>query len=261
MQIWQAFILGIVQGVTEFLPISSSGHLLLFEQILNVNTENSELFLGIMLHAGTLVAVCFVYYKKLVALLFKNKRGLIFLIIATIPAAVVGYFLSDYIDKLIQGRIALAIAFFTSGILLIIAEVVQKRRKEFTNIVGIKSSILMGIGQALAVLPGISRSGSTYAAGICSGLDKQAALDFSFMMSIPIILGAIFNEILKICTGATSIAMHLPLTNLLIGMTSATIFGILSIKLYKTMVLAGKFKYFAIYLVILAGVLFFFPIV
>lgn len=261
MQIWQAFILGIVQGVTEFLPISSSGHLLLFEQILNVNTESSELFLGIMLHAGTLVAVCFLYYKKFFELIFKNKRGLIFLIVATIPAAIVGYFLSDYIDKLIQGRIALAMAFFTSAMLLIIAEVVQKRRKHVAGDIGLKSSIYMGLGQALAILPGVSRSGSTYAAGICSGLDKQSALDFSFMMSIPIILGAILNEIIKICTGTTAVAMQIPLMSLLIGMGTATVFGILSIKLYKNMVLAGKFKYFAIYLIILSVILFLFPIV
>ena len=261
MQGWQAFILGIVQGITEFLPISSSGHLLLFEQLLNVNTGGSELFLGIMLHAGTLVAVCLLYFKKLFELVFKNKKGLLFLVIATIPAAVVGYFLSDYIDKLMQGRIALAVAFLFTAILLTVAEVLYKRRKTMLEEINLKSSIFMGLGQAIAILPGVSRSGATYAAGVFSGLEKESALDFSFMMSVPIILGAILNEVIKLSTKSVGAVMHISSISLFVGMATATIFGILSIKFYKKMVVSGKFKYFAIYLFVLSGILFLFPIV
>ena len=261
MQIWQAFILGIVQGVTEFLPISSSGHLLLFEQFLNVNTGGSELFLGIMLHAGTLVAVCILYFKKLVEFAFKSKKGLIYLLIATAPAAIVGYFFADYIDKLIRGRMALAMTFLTTAVLLILAEFVQKRRKKEFDCISYKSSLSMGLGQAFAVLPGVSRSGVSYAAGIYSGLNRETALDFSFMMSVPIILGAILNELIKVWTGHAGVAMQIPMMSLLVGMATATVFGILSIKLYKKMVLGGKFIYFAIYLLVISGILFFLPIV
>lgn len=190
MKYLYALILGLVQGLTEFLPVSSSGHLILFKHLFGMDAEMFGLTFDIALHFATLVAVCVVFRERIFALIKKPFQPYTYmLIIATVPAALVGVFFDDYIESVSQSGGFLGIAFLVTAAILLIAEKCGKRVKDSEDIKVI-DSVAIGIAQGIAVMPGISRSGSTLAAGMFMGLKKEAALDFSFMMSIPIILGS-----------------------------------------------------------------------
>lgn len=194
-----AFILAIVQGLTEWLPVSSSGHLVLFQEILNYHPG---IKFDVALHFGTLMAV-FVYFGKdimdiLEALLkgkwYSQEAKIGFLIIvATIPAALIGYLFKGFFESAFSSLSVVAWGFGITGLILIIASLdFGKNQKK--NI-SWKDSLWIGFAQALAILPGISRSGSTISAGLLRGLDEKSAMRFSFLMSIPVIFGAGILEI------------------------------------------------------------------
>lgn len=210
MSVWQAVLLGVVQGITEFLPISSSGHLVLVESLLGLHVE-SLLWFDVIVHSGTLVALL-VFFRKdlwdmLKALLshfsdvFSGKAGLFvkkhpedplsqlwFLVVATVPIVLLAPFLKDVIEQyfrdpnIVMGMLALT-AFF-----LALAEVLGK--KNLAGITKVKTAFVMGMFQVLAVIPGVSRSGSTIVGGLLGGLDRQAAARFAFLMAVPAIGGA-----------------------------------------------------------------------
>jgi undecaprenyl-diphosphatase len=188
-----ALILAVVQGISEWLPISSSGHLVLFEKILNYQ---GGMMFDVALHFGSLMAV-FVYFgKDIVDILrdflkldFKseNVRLGLLIIIASIPAAIIGYLFKDYFEEAFKSLFLVAIAFVITGIFLFIASMdVGSKKKKLRYI----DSLLVGIAQAAAIFPGVSRSGSTISSGILFGLSPRDAAKFSFLMSIPAIFGA-----------------------------------------------------------------------
>lgn len=194
-----ALILAFVQGLTEWLPVSSSGHLVLFQKILDYEPG---LIFDVAMHFGTLMAV-FVYFgKDIVDILeafmrgkFKSESGKmgILLIIATIPAAVIGYTFKKYFEASFASLGITALGFAITGLVLIIASIdFKKNTKKKPDY---KDSLLIGFAQAVAIFPGISRSGSTISAGLLTGLDEKSAMKFSFLMSIPIIFGAGIVEI------------------------------------------------------------------
>jgi undecaprenyl-diphosphatase len=194
-----ALILAIVQGLTEWLPISSSGHLVLFQNILNYHPG---IAFDVALHFGTLMAV-FVYFGKdivdiLEAVLkgkWKSENGKLgfLLIVATIPAALIGYLLKPLFESAFSSLLISAIGFGITGMILLIASLdFKKNTKKLSSYF---DSLVIGFVQALAIFPGISRSGSTISAGLLTGLDEKAAMKFSFLMSIPIIFGAGIVEI------------------------------------------------------------------
>src|SRR3989344_5377669 len=194
-----ALILAVVQGLTEWLPVSSSGHLVLFQNILNYNPG---LAFDVALHFGTLMAV-FVYFGKDIVdiseALLKGKWGSedgklgILLTVATIPAAIIGYLLHSVFEAAFQSLSVTAICFGITGLVLIIASLdFKKNIKKMPTYV---DSILIGLAQVAAIFPGISRSGSTISAGLLTGLNEKNAMKFSFLMSIPVILGAGILEI------------------------------------------------------------------
>ncbi len=188
-----ALILAIVQGITEWLPISSSGHLVLFEKALNYR---ADLMFDVALHFGTLMAV-FVYFGKDIIDILRDtlrlkfhteegKTGLL-LIIATIPAAIFGFLLEDFFSSMHGNLLVVGLGFGITGLFLFIASLdYRKTNKDLSY----KDSLLIGISQAFAILPGISRSGATISSGILLGLSPKAAARFSFLMSVPIIFGA-----------------------------------------------------------------------
>lgn len=192
-EFFSMLILAIVQGLTEWLPISSSGHLLLFEKILGYS---GGLDFEIALHFGTLMAV-FIYFRKEIiaicrdffSLKWKTENGKmgVFLAIGTIPAAVIGFFASNYFDSILSDFTLLGMGFLVTGILLLIVGLGRVVRKKELN--GRKSFVI-GLAQAVAILPSVSRSGATMASGILLGLDEKKAMQFSFLLSIPAILGA-----------------------------------------------------------------------
>ncbi len=249
MKYLYALILGLVQGLTEFLPVSSSGHLILFKHLFGMDAEMFGLTFDIALHFATLAAVCVVFREKIFALIKKPFQTYTYLlIIATIPAALVGVFLDDYIEKISQSGGFLGLAFLVTAAVLLIAEKTGKRIKDGEDIKIIDATSI-GIAQGIAVMPGISRSGSTLAAGMIMGLKKEAALDFSFMMSIPIILGSSVLGVKDIIEAPASVDFPV----VLLGMIAAGLSGYFAIKFMLDFFKKHSLVWFSAYVAI-AGV-------
>ncbi len=253
MEIWEAILLGLVQGFTEFLPISSSGHLVLVQDLLGIASDNVLLF-DTLLHLSTLVAVCVALRKQLLRIAKQPLKPLLLLILATIPAGIVGLVLSDEIEALFVTSKYLWIFFLISAVLLIASDFFNKPSQQNDNLplgsIGIKQAIAMGLMQAVAVFPGISRSGSTIVGGIATNGQRRDVTDFSFLMSIPIILASVLLQTLKIAKGDCSISLP-PLATAL-GMLASTLSGYLSIKIMLGLVQKCKLRYFGLYLIALS---------
>ncbi len=190
MEYLQALILGIVQGLTEFLPVSSSGHLILFKKLFGFDAEKFGLTFDIALHLATLVAIFIAFRKDIFELIKKPFQKYVYLIaIATVPAVIVGLLFDDKIESMSANGGFLGIAFIITAIVLLLAEKAGKRTKDKDDI-KYKDAGVIGLAQGIAVVPGISRSGSTLAAGLFMGLKKETAMAFSFIMSIPVVLGS-----------------------------------------------------------------------
>ena len=257
--IWKSIVLGTVQGLTEFLPVSSSGHLSLFQRILGYDAGGGMMFVNIMLHLGTLVAVVIVFWRDILALFKKPFKTLLMLIVATVAAGLVGVLAGDKIDELFagaQGLLYLAICFACTAVMLIVCELVARRGMVKTRPLGWKNAVPMGILQAVALFPGISRSGSTIVAGTVSGAKREDVAKFSFLMSIPIILGSIVFEVKDLifpAEGSAPLAMGGPeIVGMLLGVVSAAVFGLLSIKVMLKIIGRANYKWFAFYLVLLS---------
>ncbi len=256
--IWKSFLLGTVQGLTEFLPVSSSGHLVLLQRLLGYRLEGGSMtFVNVMLHFGTLIAVLVAFRKDIFALFKKPFKPLVMLVVATVPAGLVGLFLEDRIDALFAGEngIAyLAICFGLTAALLLLCELVATRRKRQFPL-GWRSTVPMGLVQAIAVLPGISRSGSTIAAGTLAGGKTEDVMRFSFLMSIPIILGsvlvglkgAIFDE-----PETFSMMGAAGIVGMIVGIAAAAASGFFAIRVMLKVVGKANYKWFALYLLLLA---------
>ncbi len=200
MTILQAIILGILQGVTEFLPVSSSGHLVLVPWLLNWNAPG--LTFDTTVHLGTLLAVVIYFWRDIWQIVlgvlktlrdrnlddFYGRLGWL-LVVGSIPAALVGYLLNDLFEQLFSKPIFVAIFLFITGGILFFSEKVAQRVRDMETI-GWKDGILIGVAQAFAIAPGISRSGSTIAAGLALGIKREAAARFSFLLALPVIFGA-----------------------------------------------------------------------
>ncbi len=233
--------IGFVQGITEFLPISSSGHVVLFGSMFELD---NLLLISVVAHIGTLFAVVFCYRKTIFPLIRKpfNKTNLN-LIIATLPTIIIVLIFNGFLEENFSSK-TLVWGFLISAILLVVADLKSEGHKNINK----KSSLYMGISQGLALLPGISRSGSTLVCGLISGVEKNQALDFSFLMSIPIILASAVYESYKLFKSQITIDW----IGILIIMFSSFIFGILSIKLMLKVLKKNKLYFFSIYLIVLS---------
>ena len=240
-------LIGFIQGLTEFLPISSSGHVVLFGSLFDLD---NLLLLSVVAHVGTLFAVIFCYRKRLVELVKKpfNKTN-INLLIATIPTVVIVLLFNQFIEDNFSTK-TLIWGFLLSAVLLIIADF----KKDSYRPVNKRSALYMGLAQGLALLPGISRSGSTLVCGLLVGVEKNEALDFSFLMSIPIIIASAVYESIKLFT----MQLTVDWLGIFIVMITSFIFGILSIKLMLKIVKKNKLYFFSIYLIVLSLIILFF---
>ena len=245
MDIIEAIFLGIVQGLTEFFPVSSSGHLVLAKDILGI--EQSILF-DVMMHVATVVSIIIVFRKEIAALLKPPFKKLALLVIASVPAAVAGYFLNGLIEDHLIGGLFLPFMFLITAALLTVTEIVSKKRKKACRPLGIKSALIMGFAQSIAIIPGISRSGATISAGVLSGAEREKTARFSFFMSIPIILGSAAYSLIK----GGGIPDDISILPLVAGMIAAAITGFFAINLMFKLIVKSNYKWFAIYL----GVLF-----
>ena len=258
MEIWQAIVLGFTQGLTEFLPVSSSGHLAFIMRVFGVS--EGGLFFSIILHLGTLVAVCTIYFKDIIALFKKPFKTLGFLIIASIPAAIVGFLLEDIIDDKLLGSdylgIILAVFFTVTATVLFVTEIFAKKRQNELPLCW-RTVIPMGLAQAIAVLPGISRSGSTICAGTLAGGKSEEVAKFSFLMSIPVILGSFVVSLAKgLYKGdiQADFAANGSVYGwcIALGFIISAISGLFAIKVMLKVIQKANYKWFSLYLVLLA---------
>ena len=254
MTIWQAVILGFVQGLTEFLPVSSSGHVAFFQGVFGINDADIALFFTIILHLGTLVAVCAVFWNDIIALFKKPFRNLGFLIIATIPAAVTGLLFEIlHLDDVFFGEymgIFLGVFFLITAALLFATEIIAKRKPRILPLC-YKTVIPMGLAQAVAVLPGISRSGSTICAGTIAGCESEEVSKFSFIMSIPVILGSFFVELVmglksheiqdSFAVGGATLGVSVAL-----GFIISAVAGFFAIKVMLKVIKKANYKWFSL---------------
>ncbi len=248
MSIMQAFWLGLVQGLGEFLPISSTGHLDLLQKIFGFANPADYMTLDILLHVGTLFAVVVVYWKRLweliLGLAHPIKSGLWLLVIATIPAVIVAL----VFDPVFTTE-SLGFEFMITTLILWLADLVggvsfQTKEVKWYN------AVVMGVMQAVAILPGISRSGATISGGVATGLSRKRSTDFAFLMSVPAILGAVVFDMMKnggaIFSGAKVAEMGgwLPL---LVGIITSAVFGFLAIKFMLSIVRRVRLTWFGVY--------------
>ena len=276
MTIMQSILLGIVQGVTEFLPVSSSGHLSILQNIFHVETNDSMLF-DIMLHLGTLTAVFIVYHKDIwkmivesmlmlldVCLNFRTwmlnkihktklkykkivhnsyRKFVMLVLISTIPTGVIGILAKDLISSACETLLIPGICLLMTGVLLLMADLAKEGRKMPKN-VSYKNGLLIGAAQGMATLPGLSRSGTTIAVCILCGMDRKFAVKYSFILSIPAILGAAVLEIKDVTAESLDLGQ---IGIYAIGMIVSAAVGYVCIKTMLVVIRNKKFKYFAWY--------------
>lgn len=273
MDIIQAIIIGLVQGLTEFLPVSSSAHLIFIQHALGVS---SDMAFDVILHVGTLVAVVGFFFKDIVLMIYafilsikdlltgkfiqglreeSYKRLAWYVIIGTIPIGLVGVLFNSTIESIFQGVNIPAFFLLITGTLLYISQRINPGKTKQENLT-LKESIIVGCGQAIAILPGLSRSGTTIATGLTLGLDKEFAAKFSFLLSIPAIVGAAVVEVKDLALTDVNLSAYI------IGFIVAAISGYLAIKFLIELIQKRSLDIFAYYcwivgIIILLGCLIF----
>jgi undecaprenyl-diphosphatase len=248
----EAVILGVIQGLAEFLPISSSGHLVLFQKIFGL--EEGAMTFDVVLHVGTLIAVIVIYWETIFELIKKPFQKLTYLlIVATIPTVAAALLFGDAVDALFESGRYLAYGFLFTGIILIISDKLKSEKKSIKDISYI-DALAVGAAQCAALPPGISRSGATITGARAVGINRGDAARFSFLMSIPAILGSAVLTVVKIARGDANLEA-LPLLPTLFGFVAAVLSGYLSINFMIKLIKEAKLKYFAYYVFLLAALI------
>jgi len=269
MSVQDALILGAIQGLTEFLPVSSSGHLVLAEAWMKLPVENLKSF-DIATHFGTLLALLLYFWKDFLGLIqgffaffhqivtkkkpteevSKNQRLLWFLILATLPAIVLGVTLGDWLDEMFRHPFSIAILLIVVGVLFFAAELVYSKMK--TRNVGFKEAIIMGFAQCIALIPGVSRSGITISSGLFQGVKRDEAAKFSFLLGSIAILGGTVFAIVAVMKGKYS----MPATDVLLaGIASSFAVGLVAISFLMKYLKKHTLHIFGVYRVVLGFVL------
>lgn len=253
----QAIILGIIQGITEFFPVSSSGHLVIFQALFGM--KEPQLAFDIFLHFGTLVSIIVFFHKDIVNLFSRVdcqgqptrffRSTLFYIAIATVPTFIIGFFFKDTVEGLFADPRLVGAMLLVTGAWLFFASRRSKNIKEPSGL-NLLNSIVMGIAQGLAVVPGISRSGATIGAGLATGLGRENAFRVSFLMAIPAIAGACILKAHKI----TTVAAKGEALMFLAGGTAAAVTGVITLRALLGIVKNNKLSFFGIYC-ILAGIL------
>lgn len=258
MSIFEALILGLLQGFTEYLPVSSSGHLVLASNLFGIEGEENLTF-TVAVHVATVLSTIVIFgpeILKLIAGLFKwemndETKYIINILISMIPVGIVGLFFKDTIEDVFgSGTTIVGLMLLLTAALLAFSYYAKPRQKES---ISITDAFIIGLAQACAVMPGLSRSGSTIATGLLLGNKKESLAQFSFLMVVPPILGEALLDILKALKGgAEAVSGDISLTALIVGFVAAFISGCIACKWMIGIVRRGKLIYFAIYCAIIA---------
>lgn len=236
MNTFNSILLGLLQGFTEFLPVSSSGHLVIAQSLIPNFSQPGVLF-DVTLHAGTLFSVVLFFYKEIVNI---SRKYVYFIIVGTIPAVIIGYLFESLIEGFFGSTLLVGIALIFTGIINFYTDKISNKKKDLD----MQKGLIIGLYQALAIIPGISRSGMTIFAGRKLGIDKKSAAQFSFILSIPAIIGANIFQLLKY-----SYAEEINLFVYFVGFMTAFVSGFYAIRLVFKFLFKGKFKYFSYYLI------------
>ncbi|MBE6033939.1 MAG: undecaprenyl-diphosphatase UppP [Clostridiales bacterium] len=262
MTLFEAIILGLVQGLAEFLPISSSGHLALLQYFFGIEGE-SVLAFAVLLHLGTLISVFIVYWKDIVELVIElfyvigdiftgkglgtkkndTRRMGYMIIVATIPTAIIGIVFNDLFKSFYTTLMPIGVGLLITGTILFIAERLNTSRKGIREM-KFRHAILVGICQGIAITPGISRSGSTLFGGLISGINREVAVKYAFLISIPSILGSVILEAPAAFKAGVDMALIIPI---LVGVIIAAVSGLVAIKTMINFVSKQKLCYFSYY--------------
>ncbi len=255
-----AVILGIIQGLTEFLPVSSSGHLVLAQHFFGL--KEPEVFFDVVLHLGTLTAICLVFWPEIQSLVVEviklpriltgrdaltvawrerpYFRLLVLIIAGSVPTGFIGFIFKDFLESLFASTLAVGLALLITGLVLILTRLVKAGTKKITGF-RVVDALLIGLAQGLAITPGVSRSGSTISTGLFLGLDRELAAKYSFLLSIPAILGALLLQFDGIAASSFSFS------GLILGFMAAAVSGWFAIVILLKIVRRGNLYYFAYY--------------
>ena len=269
MEWWQSILLGIVQGLTEFLPVSSSGHLMIFKELLGVDAEGFLDF-TITVHFATVLATLVVFWAviwKLLKGLFKFKYNdetdyICKILVSLIPVALVGFLFKDQVDALFSGSLRqVAIGLIITATLLMVSDNVGRRikapvAKDRRNGISYWQALVVGVAQAFAVVPGVSRSGSTIATGLLTGVKRESMAQFSFLMVLIPIIGEQVLDLLKVATGHESFGGGVGSLPLVLGFISAFLSGLFACKVMIAVVKKAKLSWFALYCLVIAILIF-----
>ena len=258
MELLKAVVLGVIQGFTEFLPISSSGHLVIGSEIMNFHEQG--IAFDVFLHLGTLVSVMIVFRREILAMIkaplqyfsgdrdeevMQNLRWDIYVVIATIPAVLAGLYLKDSIHDVFSNLSLVFFMLFITGMLMIGTRYLKSRDVTL----GQKHAFLIGCAQALAIFPGLSRSGSTIFAGMALGIDRQIVAKFSFIMSIPVILGAVVLQLGDLLSDPPTLDSCV---NIAAGTLVAAVSGYYAIVLLLDIIRKNRLQWFGYYCLVLS---------
>ncbi len=246
MSIIEAVVLGIIQGLSEFLPISSSGHLVLLEKVFGIEGDRLLSF-NIALHIATLLPVVWIFRKEVLEMVRRPLSKLTLLVAAgTVPTVVIALLFNDFFREAFRSGMYLGICFITTGLVLWLAESISRGKKNLDN-TGFTDAAAVGTAQGIAILPAISRSGMTITGALLMKLDRSFALKFSFLLSIPAILGAALKESYELTSAGISLQQGLELLPLIAGMAAAAISGYVAVKLMVRVLIRGSLKVFSYY--------------
>ncbi len=252
MNYFDAILLGIIQGLTEILPISSSGHLVLAKHLPFINLKQPGILFELMVHFGTLLSIM-VYFRKKIFCLLKSifvtsdtaeRKIIYYLIVGTIPAVIAALLFEDFFEEAFSSPIMTSIMLLVTGIILLLTRLARAKNLQLN----MPRSLLIGIGQALAIMPGISRSGTTISTGLFIGIKPYEAAEFSFLLSIPAVLGAILFKIKSVLSLNAEI-----LGPYMVGTVVAFLIGLFAVYILLDLIRRGKFIYFGIYCLIVGS--------
>jgi len=247
LSLWQALFLGLIQGLTEFLPVSSSGHLVIFQNILGVETGAGVLF-DVMVHTGTLAAVVVVFWEDIWNVIRKPNQKLTWLLfVGIIPAGLMGFFLEDFFTKMFSSVLVVGAALLVTGAFLWYADSIPRGGKGLNKLTT-GQALFIGVAQGLAIIPGLSRSGTTITAALAMGMDRESAARYSFLVSVPVIFGAALLHVKDLLgTGIQGV----PIMNYVAAMLVSAVSGYLAIKFLLKLLAVGRLKVFSIYVWVL----------
>ena len=246
---FKALVLGIVQGLTEFLPVSSTAHLILFPWFFHWGGEIDSLTFDVALHAGTLLALIICFWKDWLDILLRKQRLLFLIIIASIPAGVAGLLLEHVVESRLRIPSVISVSLIVIGIFMLVSEKTYTQRK--IDALGILDAVVIGISQAVALVPGVSRSGITISTGLLRGIERESAARFSFLLSTPVIAGAVLLHLRKMMAGGEAHNLRL----FAIGCSASAITGLAAIKFLMNYLKKHPINIFAYYRFGLAAVI------